>query len=385
MAQMDRDELLKLITEEDVINILTELGDGSYKRQGNNLSFSTYNCHGGDSNNKLWYYPEAHTFKCWTCNESKSLFDIIGGLLCLSFSESYKWLCNYKGVKNTRQQFRGFKSRDSENKDLEFLKLHSYKPTQNEIILPKYDDGVLRNFDKAIEESWWQEGINDEEVLDKFEILYNYYDGSVIIPHRSPCGEFVGCIRRSFNEKEVEDGKKYMPLTWGNITYKYPKAWNIYGYYQNKENIERYEKCIIYEAEKSTLHYGSIYQQENNIALSLGGMNMSKYQAKLLIDLHCKEIIIALDCQYKQDLIDSEEDTQEVREAREEFNLYIKKIIKIYNMLKNYTLVSIIMDFKNRLGYKDAPIDKGREVWEELYNEREIINDEKELEELMIK
>ena len=335
MAQMDRDELLKLITEEDVINILTELGDGSYKRQGNNLSFNTYNCHGGDSNNKLWYYPETHTFKCWTCNESKSLFDIIGGLLCLSFSDSFKWLCNYKGIKNTRQQFRGFKSKNGGNKDLEFLKLHSYKPTQNEIVLPKYCTTILKNFDKAIEESWYEEGINDEEVLDKFEILYNYYDGSVIIPHRSISGEFVGCIRRSFNEKEVEDGKKYMPLTWGNITYKYPKAWNIYGYYQNKENIKKYEKCIIYEAEKAILHYGSIYKQENNIALSLGGMNMSKYQAKLLIDLHCKEITIALDCQYRQELIDREEDTQEVREAKAEFNLYIKKIIKIYNMLKN--------------------------------------------------
>ena len=381
---LDRNEVLNQISTQDIIDILTEIGDGNYKISGENLCFSTYNCHFGDSPYKLFYYPESKMFKCYTCNESKSIFDIIGGLLNLDFSQSFKWLCNYKGVKNTRQQFRGFKSRDSENKDLEFLKLHSYKPTQNEIILPTYDDGVLRNFDKAIEESWWQEGINDEEVLDKFEILYNYYDGSVIIPHRGISGEFVGCIRRSFNEKEVEDGKKYMPLTWGNITYKYPKAWNIYGYYQNKENIKKYEKCIIYEAEKATLHYGSIYKQENNIALSLGGMNMSKYQAKLLIDLHCKEITIALDCQYRQDLIDSEEDTEEVRKAREEFNLYIKKIIKIYNMLKNYTLVSVIMDFKNRLEYKDAPIDKGQEVWEELYNEREIINDERELEELLI-
>ena len=382
---LDRNEVLNQISTQDIIDILTEIGDGNYRMSGENVCFSTYNCHGGDSNYKLIYYPESKMFKCYTCNESKSLYDIIGGLLCLSFSDSFKWLCNYKGIKNTRQQFRGFKSKNGGNKDLEFLKLHSYKPTQNEIVLPEYSDKVLRNFDKAIEESWYQEGINDEEVLDRFEILYNYYDGSVIIPHRSPSGEFVGCIRRSFNEKEVEDGKKYMPLTWGNITYKYPKAWNIYGYYQNKENIERYEKCIVYEAEKSTLHYGSIYQQENNIALSLGGMNMSKYQAKLLIDLHCKEITIALDCQYRQDLIDSEEDTEEVRKAREEFNLYIKKIIKIYNMLKNYTLVSVIMDFKNRLEYKDAPIDKGREVWEELYSEREIINDEKELEELMIK
>ena len=30
-------------------------------------------------------------------------------------------------------------------------------------------------------------------------------------------------------------------------------------------------------------------------------------------------------------------------------------------------------------------LTKGQKVWEELYNEREIINDEKELEELMIK
>ena len=382
---LDRNEVLNQISTQDIIDILTELGDGNYRYSGENLCFSTYNCHFGDSPYKLFYYPESKMFKCYTCNESKSIFDIIGGLLNLDFSQSFKWLCNYKGIKTSHTQFRGFKSRDSENKDLEFLKLHSYKPAQNEIVLPEYSDKVLRNFDKAIEESWYEEGINDEEVLDKFEILYNYYDGSMIIPHRSPSGKFIGCIRRSFNKEEVEDGKKYMPLTWGNITYKYPKAWNIYGYYQNKENIKRYEECIIYEAEKATLHYGSIYKQENNIALSLGGMNMSKYQAKLLIDLHCKEITIALDCQYRQDLIDSEEDTEEVRKAKEEFNLYIKKIIKIYNMLKNYTLVSVIMDFKNRLDYKDAPIDKGREVWEELYNEREIINDEKELEELMIK
>lgn len=381
---MDKTELLNLITDEDIVNILTNEFDSIKGQETSQYIIFSAVCHNSTSM-KLYYYKESKTFHCYTqCSCNYSIFDLIGQVLGLSFSESYKWLCNYKGVKNTRQQFRGLKSRDSENKDLGFLKLHSYKPTQNEIILPTYDDGVLRNFDKAIEESWYEEGINDEEVLDKFEILYNYYDGSVIIPHRSPCGEFVGCIRRSFNKKEVEDGKKYMPLTWGNITYKYPKAWNIYGYYQNKENIKRYEKCIIYEAEKATLHYGSIYKQENNIALSLGGMSMSKYQAKLLTDLHCKEITIALDCQYRQDLIDSEEDTEEVRKAKEEFNLYIKKILKIYNMLKNYTLVSVIMDFKNRLEYRDAPIDKGQEVWEELYNEREIINDEWELEELLI-
>src|SRR5574344_1453834 len=134
---LDRNEVLNQISTQDVIDILTELGDGTYKKSGENLCFSTYNCHFGDSPYKLFYYPESKMFKCYTCNESKSLFDIIGGLLNLDFSQSFKWLCNYKGVKNTRQQFRGFKSRDSENKDLEFLKLHSYKRTQNEIIIPE--------------------------------------------------------------------------------------------------------------------------------------------------------------------------------------------------------------------------------------------------------
>ena len=173
---MDKTELLNLITDEDIVNILTEeFGAIKGSENSEQIIFSSI-CHGSNSF-KLYWYKTSKTFHCYVCSESWSLFDFIGMMLGLSFLKSYKWLCNYKGIKNTRQQFRGFKSRDSENKDLEFLKLHSYKPTQNEIILPTYDDGVLRNFDKAIEESWYEEGINDEEVLDKFEILYNYYDG----------------------------------------------------------------------------------------------------------------------------------------------------------------------------------------------------------------
>ena len=91
---LDRNEVLNQISTQDIIDILTEIGDGNYKMSGENLCFSTYNCHGGDSNYKLIYYPESKMFKCYTCNESKSLYDIIGGLLCLSFTESYKWLCN---------------------------------------------------------------------------------------------------------------------------------------------------------------------------------------------------------------------------------------------------------------------------------------------------
>ena len=386
---LDRNELLNQISTQDIIDILTEIGDGNYRMSGENVCFSTYNCHGGDSNYKLFYYPESKMFKCYTCNESKSLYDIIGGLLCLSFSESYKWLCNYKGIKNTRQQFRGLKLRSGENKDLEFLKLHSYKPAQNEIVLPEYSDKVLRNFDKAIEESWWQEGINDEEVLDKFEILYNYYDGSMIIPYFSEDGTHLnGIMRRSFNKEDVDNGRKYMPFEWNRITYKFNKRLVLYGYYQNKENIDKLHKCILYEAEKSVLKLSCYKGLKNGIGLALGGMNLSKQQQQLLLKRDIDEVCIALDKQIQTDLIDLKEDTEEVIKAKKEFNVYIDKVKKIYVLLCNYFTVTIILDWTkgedSLLDYKSSPIDHGEQVWDYLYENRCVIDSKGSLEELYI-
>ena len=385
---MDKTELLNLITDEDIVNILTEeFGAIKGSENSEQIIFSSI-CHGSNSF-KLYWYKTSKTFHCYVCSESWSLFDFIGMMLCLSFSESYKWLCNYKGVKNTRQQFRGFKSRDSENKDLEFLKLHSYKPTQNEIVLPEYSDKVLRNFDKAIEESWYEEGINNEEVLDKFEILYNYYDGSMIIPYFSEDGTHLnGIMRRSFNKEDVDNGRKYMPLEWNRITYKFNKRLVLYGYYQNKENIDKLHKCILYEAEKSVLKLSCYKGLENGIGLALGGMNLSKQQLQLLLKRDIDEVCIALDKQIQTDLIALKEDTEEVIKAKKEMNVYIDKVKKIYGLLCNYFTVTIILDWTRGedtlLDYKSSPIDHGEQIWDYLYENRYVIDSKESLEELYI-
>ena len=385
---MDKTELLNLITDEDIVKILTEeFGAIKGSENSEQIIFSSI-CHGSNSF-KLYWYKTSKTFHCYVCSESWSLFDFIGMMLCLSFSESYKWLCNYKGVKNTRQQFRGFKSRDSENKDLEFLKLHSYKPTQNEIILPKYDDGVLRNFDKAIEESWYEENINKDDVLDKFNILYNPYDHQMIIPYFSEDGTHLnGIMRRSFNKEDVDNGRKYMPLEWNRITYKFNKRLVLYGYYQNKENIDKLHKCILYEAEKSVLKLSCYKGLENGIGLGLGGMNLSKQQLQLLLKRDIDEVCIALDKQVQTDLIDLKEDTEEVVKAKREYNIYIDKVKKIYVLLCNYFTVTVILDWTkgedSLLDYKSSPIDHGEQIWDYLYENRCVIDSKESLEELYI-
>ena len=44
----------------------------------------------------------------------------------------------------------------------------------------------------------------------------------------------------------------------------------------------------------------------------------------------------------------------------------------------------VIADFDDRLDYKDAPIDRGREIYEELFKERKLIYDESILEDMLI-
>ena len=45
----------------------------------------------------------------------------------------------------------------------------------------------------------------------------------------------------------------------------------------------------------------------------------------------------------------------------------------------------VIADFDNRLDYKDAPIDRGKEIYEELFKERKLIYDESILEDMLIR
>lgn len=53
-----------------------------------------------------------------------------------------------------------------------------------------------------------------------------------------------------------------------------------------------------------------------------------------------------------------------------------KKINKIINMIKPYAEeISVIWDNDNDryLDYKDSPVDKGKDIWEKLYNNREVV------------
>jgi hypothetical protein len=367
------------LTTEDVIEIMKDLGSDTYKKDNQGNLYFLNICHGGDGY-KLHYFVESKMLMCYTCCGTLSLYDVIMSCKSIDFKDAYKYLCEFKNISLHKKMKIGLQKRVEENKDLDFLKIHLYRKEKQMIKLPAYNKHILNIFDNYMPLSWYKEGI-DEDIARYFGIRYYMSQNKAIIPHYDIDGNLVGLRARNFFQHEIESGKKYIPITIQGLTYRYPMNFNLYGIYQNKDNIKRFKKAIIFESEKSVLLYGSYYGQENNITVATSGMSLSLYQRDLLLSLGVEEIVIAYDKQYQLELIESEDNTAK---AWKEYEGYIKRLIKIVNMFIDYCNVSIIACWDDRLEYKAAPIDHGKETFESLYRERYYVSDIDELKEMII-
>lgn len=395
---MNKEELLEKVKIEDVIRLLQNYG-ADYKITKNGEYIFRCVCHDSDSY-KLYYYPNSKNFMCYSCCGSHTLIDFIMKMEECKFLEAIKFLANFIGVpyeSNCHKQIglastkRPVQEVIRYKKRLELTQRYIKSKELQIIKLPAYKDSVLNSFFPYYPDSWYRLGIK-EEVAYNFEIEMSFGENCCIIPHRDIYGNLVGIKCRNFDKDLIEKGLKYAPIRVNNLTYRYPQQYNLYGIWQNKDNIARLKKVILFESEKSVLLYGSMFGQENNISVAMCGTTLSKYQIKLLLSLGVKEIIIAIDKQYKQYIIEenySKEDLKrnknsDLRKDITEYNDYFKKIIKYYTSLGNYMSVSIIFCNDNRLDYKDSPIDKGKEIFNQLYQERFVVTNEEELEECLI-
>lgn len=374
---IDKEELLNLLTEEDIIKIMMDNGSEYPKPDRNgNLYFTTI-CHGGDKH-KLHYFKDSNLFTCYTNCGSMSLFDVLMNANNWEFKEAFKYILKFKNIKDTYSKGKGLQVSNVEITDLEFLDKHLYTHKKQTINLPAFDKHILNIFDSYFPDAWVKEGILPE-IMKYYGVKFYFSQFKGIIPHLDINGNLVGIKARNFLEHEVKAGKKYIPITIQGLTYRYPNNFNLYGLYQNKENIRMRKKAIIFESEKSIWRYASIYGQENNIALASLGMHLCLYQRDLLLDLDVNEVVIAYDMQYELEYIINAED-KSTKKYKEYIN-YIKNLLKIAKMFMNYCTVSLMLCWDKRLDYKDSPIDKGKEVFEELYKERYIVDNIEELEE----
>lgn len=358
---LDSKELLNLITEDDVVSLMSDLGSDYIRDENGNLKFTTI-CHGGSSS-KLYYYQETKYFHCYTNCGQLSIYDLLMQIYDWDFAQAFRFLVNFKGVAdyNSKKE-KGFNKTKQVCSDWKFLnKYKSIKKDYPVVSLPIFNKSDLNRFDNIYPESWLSDHI-DERAMWKFGIKFYTLQWKAIIPHYNINGELIGIRGRSFLKQDLDNGKKYMPIYYGNNqNYKHPLQFNLYGLYENLETVKRKKKLILFEAEKSVIQCETYYP-DNNFSTALCGSNMSSYQWGLIMSLEIDELFIAIDKQYKTELV-TEEDKKEYAD-------YIRKVKKIADRFVNYMNVYIVYSDDERLSYKDSPSDKGKEMLEELMREK---------------
>ena len=198
----------------------------------------------------------------------------------ISLGESIKWLSKFLGLKFE------YTEREIKLPFLGFWKsLNKINNNDNieQITYPEY-----RNYYKeyGVSLRWAKDNIS-LQTQELFEVGYDFYTNRITYPWRDYKGDIVGIMGR-LNKDELTEQEykyKYMPIIPFN------KGKNLYGFYQNYNNILKENMLIICESEKSVMKAYS-YGFKNVVAL--GCKTITDYQSKLIKTLCC-DVILALD------------------------------------------------------------------------------------------
>ena len=355
------EKILNRLTTSDIIQLVSQFGipETSIRYYNNQLIMPT-GCHNeiiGQAKHKLYYYESTKKFYCYTCCGSMNPFDFI--------VQAYRT----RGVKYSLSNAAIMLEKIIQERLKDGFAIIEHKqPVIQEIeddwhkTLTEYNIAVMDCFsrNKKYLKIWEKEGISFD-TMDKFGIKFDMIRNRMVIPIYDDKGVFVGAKVRNFNQEDIENGRKYMPLIHNNEIYSYDRGKVLYGLNFNKRAIKAAKRAIIFEAEKSCLLYDSLYV--GNKAVSIGGSNVSVYQVELLKKMGVETVVLALDNDYS--LLPKEDGKYD-----KYFGLY--KMLKEANKLsaKGFA-VEIVYDWEQEfLENKDAPIDKGREVWNKLYRNR---------------
>lgn len=203
------------------------------------------------------------------------------------------------------------------------------------VVLP---DDFMDRYSKRPEKLkiWEDEGISRESI-DKFQVCYDSFSDRLVYPIRDMEMRIVNIGGRALSPTWKEEGqRKYCYFyPWGTIN-------TIYGVPENMECIQGNHEVIIFEGCKSVL-IADTWGIKNCGAILTS--HLSENQMKILARLGCN-VVFALDKD-----IDITKD-------------------KNIQRLKKYVNVFYLLDYKDLLGEKESPVDRGKEVFDVLYNNK---------------
>lgn len=184
--------------------------------------------------------------------------------------------------------------------------------------------------------AWRDEGISDESLC-RFNVRYDGFSNRIVYPIRNLNGDIVNIGGRTLDPdwKEKKLRKYTYFYHWGTMDV-------LYGLWDNMEEIGKQREVILFEGAKSVL-IADTWGIHNTAAVLTSHLNPQ--QMKVLARLGFR-VVFALDKE-----VDASKDAN------------IRK-------LSHYVRCETLRDRENLLDAKDAPVDKGKEIFESLYNKR---------------
>ena len=361
MGKIDVKKLKKSLSLAHHKQIMQALGIPSYSENSTQIVYYT-----GDKNvdsykgsPKLYFYKDTSIYVGMTAGRSYDIISLTQTRLSLlkqpcSFLDACQFILdttniNPDSISRVKKEGHVYDWSNLER----FIRVRKYGNQ-----LSEYNRNIIDTLPPLYPQAWIDEGIS-EETMEKYQIRYYERCNQTVIPCFDDEARLVGVRVRNWDKDRVEQAK-YMPLvTLDGQCYKFNTSQVFYGINYNKPEIERTGKVIIVESEKAVMKLDT-YMGEHNIALGMYGSNLGIQRRNQLLKMGVNTVSYVVD----NDFI-GQDDT-----FFEQWREKIQHFIKLWD---GFCRVEIVWDNLGLLGPKENATDRTKEVWEQLWENREII------------
>lgn len=267
--------------------------------------------------------------------EVKDIFTLVQFIKGFHFKRSVEWVCKTLGI-----EYEGDTVKYKKSPVIKTLK--KFKPKEQKIVEHKVlDESYLDKYEKYVVDDWVAEGIS-EEVQNEFGVFIDRNYSRWKIPIRDEFGRLITTKGRTYVEdyqlKGIYKYIFYPPLGVNDI---------IFGLDKTLKYAKEKNELILFEAEKSVMKaYGMGYKN----CASVGKNSINLHIVKKLIGLDISNIVLCFDKDVAYD-----------------------EVMKEANKLKFFKNVYYVIDKGGLLEKKDSPVDKGVDIWEELYQSKKML------------
>lgn len=344
---IDAQILKSRITEDDIIILMDSLGaDFNYQSQ-DQIHFRSI-CHNSNSY-KLYYFIDSASFYCFRDARHFDIISLIQHVKNIDFAHAIQYICAALHIDESACQVNEQIDNWREMKKW----LPDAEPEPDKLV--EYDPSILSLFDHLYPQDWLDYGISTD-ILDKFGVGWYARHACISIPIVFN-GQLVGVRGRYTREQDIAKGK-YRPIcTLDGQVLKVATGSVLYGYDQNRAEIEKCRSVMLFESEKSVL---KAPQFGINNALAVFGSNISKQHIQLLLELGVNDVTLCMDNDYHT-----------VEDA--DYQLFVVKMRRLINKLRGYFAVSVVWNNQGYNMYKSNIMDIPYEQAMKLIENKTII------------